>query len=265
VLSDERRQRLVELIAERGFVDMAGLVEQLGVSESTVRRDLAQLDEDGLIKRTHGGAVFISDRFSVLNYAARESTAAGQKRAIGRAAAELINDDEVVLINGGTTTYEVARQLLGRPMRVVTNSLPIANALGAAPEIELTVVGGYLYPRTGVMLGPAARQSLESVHANKAIMGCAGVTSAGYFNANALMVEIEQQMMRCADQVIMVADSSKFGRAALARICELKGMDYVICDDGLDATWQERIRAAGVDLMLAPTSSGAVASGEVSA
>ncbi len=231
---------------------MATLARQLGVSESTVRRDLAQLDEEGLIKRTHGGAVFISDRFSVLNFAARESAATEEKRAIARLAAELIRDDEVVLINGGTTTHEVARQLLGRPMRIVTNSLPIANLFGAAPEIELTVVGGYLYPRTGVTMGPAAKRSLETVHANKAIMGCAGVTSAGYFNANALMVEVEQQMMRCADEVILVADSSKFGRAALAQICELGEMDYVICDDGLDPEWVETMRSAGVQLMLAP-------------
>lgn len=262
MISDERRQRLVEIIAERGFVDLATLARRLDVSESTVRRDLVQLDEEGLIKRTHGGAVFISDRYSVLNFTARQSSAPEQKRAVGRAAAELIGDDEVVLINGGTTTQEVARQLLGRPMRVVTNSLPIANVFSAAPEIELTVVGGYLYPRTGVMMGPAAKRSLESLHANKAVMGCAGVTDEGYFNANALMVEIEQQMMDCADEVIMVADSSKFGRTALARICELGGMDYVISDDGLDVGWQERLRSAGAKVVIAQTTTRPATSAE---
>lgn len=265
VISDERRQRLVELIAERGFVNMAALVERLGVSESTVRRDLAQLDEEGLVKRTHGGAVFISDRFSVLNFAARQASAQAEKRAIGRKVAELIRDDEVILINGGTTTHEVARHLLGRPMRVVTNSLPIANLFSAAPEIELTVVGGYLYPRTGVTMGPVARNSLEAVHANKAVMGCAGVTSEGYFNANALMVEVEQQMMACADEVVMVVDSSKFGRRALARICELGQIDYVICDDALDERWAEAMRAAGVKLVLAPMEPAGKSSAEAKA
>lgn len=264
MITDERRQRLVELIAERGFVSLAVLVEQLGVSESTVRRDLAQLDEDGLVKRTHGGAVFISDRFSVLNFAARELTAPVEKRAIGRIAAELIGDDEVVLINGGTTTHEVARHLLGRPMRIVTNSLPIANLFSTAPEIELTVVGGYMYPRTGVTMGPAAKKALESVHANKVIMGSAGVTAEGYFNANALMVEIEQQMMRCADEIVMVVDSTKFGRADLARICELGEMNHVICDDGLDARWVEVLREAGVNLTLAPTTESAEPTTEAS-
>jgi DeoR family fructose operon transcriptional repressor len=255
MISDERRQRLVDLIAERGFVDLAMLVESLNVSESTIRRDLAQLDEEGLVKRTHGGAVFISDRSSALNFSARESAALAEKRAVGQVAAGLIHDDDVVLINGGTTAYQVARELLGRPMRVVTNSLPIANLFGTAPEVELMVIGGYLYPRTGVMMGPAAREALKSVHANKAIMGCAGITAGGFFNANALMVEIEQYMMRCADEVIIVADRSKFGRAALARICELSEPDYLICDDGLEPQWQEMVRSAGVKLMLAPTAS----------
>lgn len=241
---------------------MATMVGQLGVSESTVRRDLAHLDEEGLVKRTHGGAVFISDRFSVLNFSARQSAAETEKRAIALTAANLMHDDEVILLNGGTTTYEVARQLLGRPMRVATNSLPIASLFGGVPEIELTVVGGYLYPRTGVMMGPAARRALETVHANKAVMGCAGITSAGYFNANALMVEIEQQMMECADEVIVVVDSSKFGRAALAQICELDGVDYLICDDGLEPEWREKIEAAGVKLMLASTASSSKASAE---
>jgi len=246
-------------------VDLSTLVERLSVSESTVRRDLVQLEEDGLIKRTHGGAVFISDRSSALNFAARESTALAEKKAIGQLTAELIHDDEVVLINGGTTAYQVARHLLGRPMRVVTNSLPIASLLGAAPEIELMVVGGYLYPRTGVMMGPAAREALRSVHANKAIMGCAGITAQGFFNANALMVEIEECMMRCADEVIIVADRSKFGRAALARICELSGPDYLICDDGLEPQWQEMVRATGVKLMLAPTESSVTQPAEAKA
>jgi DeoR family transcriptional regulator, fructose operon transcriptional repressor len=265
MISDERRQRLIDLIAERGFIDLATLVDRLNVSESTIRRDLAQLEEDGLIKRTHGGAVFISERQSALNFSARESTALAEKRAIGQATAELIHNEEVVLINGGTTAYQVARHLVGRPMRVVTNSLPIANLLGAAPEVELMVIGGYLYPRTGVMMGPAARDALKSVHANKAIMGCAGITAQGFFNANALMVEIEQVMMQCADEVIIVADRSKFGRAALARICELSAPGCLICDDTLEPSWQNMVRSAGIRLVLAPTAVNATQPAEARA
>ncbi len=249
--ADERRQQLSELLARRGFADLAVLVKELGVSESTVRRDLSQLEEEGVVRRTHGGAVFVSDRFSVLNYAARESAAVDEKQAIGRMAASLIRDGETILLDGGTTTFQVARCLVTRSLQVVTNSLPIANLLGSAAEVELIFVGGYIYPRTGVALGPIAERALASLHGSKAIMGVAGITEDALYNANVLMVESEQRMMGSADQVIVVADRSKFGKRALARLASLDWIDRIITDDGLDPKWQDAIRNAGVELTLA--------------
>ncbi len=252
--ADERRQQLSEFLAQRGFADLSLLVAELGVSESTVRRDLSQLEEEGIARRTHGGAVFVSDRFSVLNYADRESAAAAEKQAIGQAAARLIRDGETILLDGGTTTFQVARNLLMRSLQVVTNSLPIANLLGSASNIELIVIGGYIYPRTGVALGPIAQQALASLHVNKAFMGVAGITEEGLYNANVLMVEAEQQMMRCADEVILVADHSKFGKRALARLGGWDLIDRVVSDDRLDTKWQEVVRSADADLILAGAS-----------
>ena len=103
--ADERRQQLSEVLARRGFADLSQLATELDVSESTVRRDLTQLEDEGLVRRTHGGAVFVSDRFSALNYAARESAAVAEKVAIGRATAALIEDGETILLDGGTTTF----------------------------------------------------------------------------------------------------------------------------------------------------------------
>src|SRR6476620_10421889 len=117
--AEERRQQLSELLAKRGFADLAVLVAELDVSESTVRRDLSALEEEGIVRRTHGGAVFVSDRFSVLNYAAREKTAAAEKQAIGQVAAGLVSDGETVLLDGGTTTFQAARHLMQRSIQVV--------------------------------------------------------------------------------------------------------------------------------------------------
>jgi DeoR family transcriptional regulator, fructose operon transcriptional repressor len=259
--ADERRQQLSEFLARKGFADLGILVAELGVSESTVRRDLSQLEEEGIVRRTHGGAVFVSDRFSVLNYAARESTAVAEKAAIGQAVAGLIRDGETVLLDGGTTTFQVARNLLSRSLQVVTNSLPIANLLSSAVNIELIFVGGYIYPRTGVALGPIAQQALKSLHVTKAIMGIAGITEDGLYNANVLMVEAEQQMMQCAEEVIIVADRSKFGRRALARLSGWDAINRVITDDGLEQRWQEVVRAAGAELILAGSREPAIRGG----
>jgi len=143
----------------------------------------------------------------------------------------------------------------------VTNSLPIANVLSCAGNIELTFVGGYIYPRTGVALGPIVVQTLAPLHVNKAIISTAGITEEGLFNANMLMVESEQRMMASADEVIVVADSSKFGRKALARICGWDQVDRVVTDDRLAPEWQERLRGAGAEVILAPAAEVAVGGG----
>lgn len=249
--ADERRQRLSEFLAQRGFVELPQLTEELGVSESTVRRDLTQLETEGLVRRTHGGAVFVSDRFSVLSFAARESSAAGEKAAIGRTAAELVEDNETVLIDGGTTTFQMAKCLAGRPLQIVTNSLPIANLLGSRAEVELLFVGGYIYPRSGVALGPMATEMLAKVHVSKAFMGAAGIAEDGLYNANMLMAEADQQMMKCADEVIVVADHTKFGKRALARLAPWSDVDRLVSDEGLDDHWRAAVEAQGVPLILA--------------
>lgn len=259
--AEERRQQLSELLARRGFADLSVLVSELGVSESTVRRDLSALEEEGVARRTHGGAVFISDRFSALNYSAREETAAAEKIAIGQAAAALVRDTETILLDGGTTTFQLARHLTQRSIQVVTNSLPIANLLGSSMNIELIFIGGYIYPRTGVALGPLAQQALASIHVSKAFMGAAGIVEDGVYNANVLMVEVEQQMIRGAEQVIVLADRGKFGRRALAKLCGWDSIDRVISDDSLDQKWQRVVRSTGAELTLAVSSQASAVNG----
>jgi DeoR/GlpR family transcriptional regulator of sugar metabolism len=144
---------------------------------------------------------------------------------------------------------------LNRSLQVVTNSLPIAHLLSGAPHIELVFVGGLIFPRTAVALGPLALQALGSLHVNKAFMGVAGIDEVSLYNANLLLVESELQMMRCADEVIILADRSKFGRRGIARLSGWEPIDRVVTDDGLDAKWQEVVRAAGAELVLAEAKS----------
>lgn len=251
--ADERRQHVIEFLATRGFVDLATLTQELAVSESTVRRDLTQLETEGLVRRTHGGAVFVSDRFSVLGFAARESTAAVEKAAIGRTAAELVGDDETILLDAGTTTFQIARALAGRPLRVVTNSLPIANLLASDAKVELIFVGGFIYPRTGAAFGTLANEMLTKIHVNKVFMGCAGITEDAFYNANALMVETQERMIESADEVIILADHTKFGKRALARMMSLDDIDRLVTDDGLDPQWRQKLADRGVNLVVAAT------------
>lgn len=249
--ADERRHSLVELVSRRGFASLAELAAELRASESTIRRDLESLDRAGVLRRTHGGAMLASDAVSIPGFEDRSRASAAEKRVIGRRAAELVSDGETVLLDGGTTTFEVARHLLGRSVQVVTNSLPVAHLLAGDRRVDLTIVGGYVYPRTGVAVGPLAAQFLANVHARRLIMSVAGVTERGFFNSNTLLVETQLQMMQVAGEVVVVADHTKFGQQSLAFLCELGRVQKLVSDAGLGEEHRRMLGEAGVEVVVA--------------
>lgn len=251
VLVEERRQHVLDLITRRGFVSLSELARTLGVSESTLRRDLGFWQERGLVKRIHGGAMFTGDGSSLPALEDRASRQLDEKRAIATAAVERIRDGDAILLDGGTTTLEVARLLVGRPLQVVTNSLPIAQVLSSSRETDLVVLGGYVYPKTGVALGPMLIRALEDVHVQQLLMSVSGITTKGLFNSNMLLVEAERRMMRCADEVTVLADHTKFGRQALAHLCELEAIDTMITDAATTSEHRRMIDDAGVRLIVA--------------
>jgi DeoR/GlpR family transcriptional regulator of sugar metabolism len=173
-----------------------------------------------------------------------------EKQRIARVVAEEIQPGDAILLDGGTTTLEVARCLVGKRLQVVTNSLPIANLLVNQPEIELIFIGGYLYPRTGVALGPLASAVLSELHVARVILSPGGITEKGLFNSNTLLVDCERQMLAAAAEVWAVADSSKFGHAALAHLCPLSAVTRMFVDHGMQSRWQDVVRSAGVELTI---------------
>ncbi len=238
---------MVELLSVRGFVALCELVEQLAVSESTVRRDLEVLEEQGVLRRTHGGAVYVKDSFGQrLAFADREMSAAAEKEAVAAKLAELIPDGQTIILNGGTTCCQVARALRGRRISVVTNSVPIASVLSTDLATEVTLVGGYVYPRTGVALGDMAEAQISQLHATQLIFSCAALAEEGVFNSNQMMVDVERKMMRVADQLILAVDHTKFGKRAVVKLCDLDELDIIITDDGVDEAsrrWLEGLEA----------------------
>src|SRR4051794_6293706 len=174
-----------------------------------------------------------------------------EKRSIAEAVAARIRDGDAVLLDGGTTTLEVAHLLVGRPLQIVTNSLPIANLFSSSRETDLVMLGGYIFPRTGVALGPLTVRMMEDVHVQQTILSVGGITAKGLFNSNLLLVETERQMMRCADEVVVVADHTKFGRPALAFLCEWPEIDTLIVDRALTRPQRELLGGADVKLIVA--------------
>ncbi len=247
----ERRTRLLDMIRVRGFVSIEEITKEMGVSESTARRDLDALEDQGTARRTHGGVVYAGGIPRIAEFGERQPDHWPAKRAIAVRAAESIADGETVLLDGGTTTYEVARLLVGRSLQVVTNSLPVANLFASESRTDLVLLGGYVSPRTGVCLGPYANELLGRLHVTTTVLSAAGITAEGLFNAHLLLAETEQAMLKAAGRVMVVADSSKFGRKSLTLVAPLDAINLVVSDDALSPAWRNQITSAGPELRIA--------------
>ena len=251
MLVEERRSRLLEVVRSRGFASLIDLRDQLQVSESTIRRDLDFLEESGVARRTHGGVFYTGPSPKLSHFDQRQGMNWEKKRQIAIAASRLIEENETVLLDGGSTAYELAQQLVGRPLQVVTNSLPVANLFTSAEQADLVFVGGIIHSRTGVSLGPYANQMLGSLHVRRAIVSVAGLNERGCYNSNLLLVETERAMMAAAEEVIVVADSGKFGHTSLAWMCDLNEIDVLVTDDEVSDSWKKTFEAAEIRLVIA--------------
>jgi DeoR family transcriptional regulator, fructose operon transcriptional repressor len=245
-----RQLRIRELLEDREFVDLETLCRELGASESSVRRDLVQLEKTGVVKRVHGGALAVQPRGHLLDYSWHRDRQADEKRRIGERAASLLDDDQTVILDGGSTVAAVAERLVERSLRVITNSIPIVRILKDSRNIDLTLTGGYVFPRLEIVLGPLCEHMLASVAADVLVMGTGGVTRDGFSNNNTLLVGSERKMIEVSRKVIIVTDSSKFGRAAMTPLAPLDVADVLVSDTSLSRDDRDMLEAAGIEVVL---------------
>ena len=259
MLIPERQSRLQSLIAQKGMSDLDSLVRELGVSSSTIRRDLADLESRGVVRRTHGGVMWAGDEQKETGkpYAFEQRLAyqIEGKRRIARAAKALVQPGETILLDGGTTTFYLAQELLGTSLQLVTNSLPIASLYQNDDHAELVLVGGVVYPRYGVLLGPTAENMLRTIHTKTLFLSPAGVHRGQLYNQNMLLVQAEQKMMEQSQRTVILADTSKFGRQALVKLCDLSAVDVIVTDAQPPQAMVDDIEAAGCQLIVADATS----------
>jgi DeoR family fructose operon transcriptional repressor len=246
-----RQLRIRGLLESQEFIDLETICREVGASESSVRRDLTVLEQEGVLKRVYGGALAMQARDHQLDFAWQSTRNADEKKRIAALAATLVEDGQTVILDGGTTVAAVARELTNRSLHVVTNSLPIAEVFNEARRIDVTLTGGYLYPRLRAMLGPLCEQMLSGVSADVLVMGIGGISEAGFSNSNTLVVGPERKMIDAAKRVIVVADHTKFGRGSVTPLAPLGVVDVVISDSGLAMEYQELLRSQDVQVLLA--------------
>ena len=241
----------MEHLSANGSVGDGELADELGVSAATVRRDLEMLQEQRLLARTHGGAVAHSVLFELpLRY--RSARRQAEKARIAAAAAERVPDGLAIGMTGGTTTTEAARALSDRRrLTVVTNSLNIAAELAVRPNLKLVVTGGVARPESYELVGPLAEASLSALYLDVVFVGVDGIeVSAGLTTHHEVEAHTNRALIGRARQVIVLADSSKIGEVAFARICDLSAVDEVITDTGADAGAVSALRDAGAVVTL---------------
>ena len=250
--AEERQKRIENYLKQVEFASLEELAKQVDASVSTVRRDLTLMETTGVLKRTHGGARLgepsSSDEFI---FTARETHQLTEKEAIGKACAELIQPNQSVIIDAGTTTYHVARYLENKTPHIITNSLPVANLFAGANRLEVVVSGGVIYPRLGVLVGPLAVEAFTKMHADVAIMSSGGIVLEGVSNSHGLLIDIQRAMINAAQRVIFCFDHTKFGRQSVLPLCGLDCIDTIVTDSNAPMELVEQFREKGIEVVVA--------------
>lgn len=243
---------IAEYVRVHGGASVLELADVFVVSSDTVRRDLDRLDEQGLVTRTHGGAVALATPAADLgSIAERGSRQLSAKRAIGVAAARLIHDGDTVLINGGSTTVAVARALAARNVAVVTCSPAVAHEAGEGADRGVFLIGGRWHPAFGVVVGPVTLPGASRLRADLLIMGAAGISADGLTIANIEEAEMLSGMLDAAARVVLVADSTKFDRVAFARLAGLDRLDVLVTERAPAGELADALAELGVEVVVA--------------
>jgi DeoR family fructose operon transcriptional repressor len=249
--AEERQKRIEEYLLKTEFASLDELSEQVDASVSTVRRDLTILESKGALRRTHGGARLENPKSDEFTFSTRDTHQLQEKEAIGRACAALIEPNQTVIIDAGTTTFHAAAFLESKSPHVITNSLPVANLFSGASHLEVVVSGGVIYPRLGVLVGPIAVECFSKIRADVAIMSAGGVSLEGISNSHGLLIEIQRAMIKAAGKVIFCLDHSKFGRQSLSKLCDLEEIDAIITDKLAPTDLVKALRKKNVEVLIA--------------
>ncbi|WP_346857825.1 DeoR/GlpR family DNA-binding transcription regulator [uncultured Draconibacterium sp.] len=253
MLANQRRDKILELLKEDGSAKVIKLAKIFKVSEVTIRQDLEKLEKDGFIKREHGGAFLKNVEDSVKSFIPLNKDNLDKKQIIGKVAADLIETGEIIILDSGSTTTEIAKNLIGRKgITVITNALNIALMLGAESGIEVIVTGGEFKPPTLSLTGQKAATFFEDIHVDKLFLATAGISlRSGLTYPSISDIVVKKAMIDAADTTYLVADSSKIGKNAFASLGALSLIDFIITDEAIDKNRLQLFRDHEIEILIA--------------
>jgi len=248
-----RRTVILEKLETDNQVNVSQLSEAFGVSEVTVRNDLAQLELKNLLIRARGGAIKISRVGMDHHLSEKNKINIKEKRKIGKAAAQLVSNGDTIIIDSGSTTAELAQNLENiTNLNVITNALNIASQLSSQKNINVIVPGGFLRPESLSLVGAPAENTFQNYYCDKLFLGVDGLDiEHGLSTPNIEEAHLNQKMVNISKQVILLADSSKFSKRSLAFICPINKVDILVTDSGITKEFKKQLENIGITVIIA--------------
>ena len=249
-----RRNQILQKLDKDGEVFVDALSKEFKVSEVTIRNDLDQLEQKRLLIRARGGAMKLIGRVGVdYEISEKDKIHFEEKKKIGKLAASLISDSEIILVDSGTTTAEMVKHIDHiNDLTVITNALNIAVLLMNKPNINLIIPGGFMRKNSQSLVGPMAEKSLKQFNVDKAFLGVDGIdTKHGLYTPNIEEAHINEKMIEISNEVILLTDSSKFGKKSFAFICEIGKIDKMVTDTNILMEDKKRLEDNGVEVITA--------------
>ncbi|RKD32078.1 DeoR/GlpR family DNA-binding transcription regulator [Thermohalobacter berrensis] len=251
MFAEERKIKILDRLDKQGKVRVKELSKLYNVSEATIRRDLQELEERGMIKRTHGGAVLTEHTKFEPTFLEKEDKFHEEKEAIGKLAASLIEDGDTIAIDSGTTTLEIAKNIKAKNLTIVTNSLDIAYEIGKRSDIEVVITGGMMRWKTRAMVGPIADNTIKNLRVDKVFLGTNGICiKKGITTPNLIEAQTKRALLKIASQAIVVCDHTKFNQVSFAKIADINEVDIIITDNKLPSKLLDKYKEQDIEIMI---------------
>ena len=257
----ERHRMILSAVQGRSVATVQEFAELTGASEATIRRDISTLSGLRKLRKVRGGAEALSapvpGAVAGESFAGAQGRNAAEKRAIAREAAKLCEDGDATIINGGTTTFQMVHHLTGLRLQVLTNSFPIADHLLKHSNCAVLLPAGAVYREQGLILSPFEADGIAHFRARRMFMGAQGISAVGIAEADPLVIQSEQRLMKQADELVVLVDSTKFASRSSLVIAPLERAQILITDEGISDAAAQMVEAAGPRLVVARLDRGA--------
>lgn len=250
MFAEERQENIAEILKNKSSIKVNELASIFNVSESTIRRDLQEMEERGLLTRTHGGAVGVKKTNFEPSFKEKEVKELNQKSMIGKTAAAMIEDGDTIILDSGTTTLEIAKNIKAKNLTVITNSIDIAAVLSKEENIEIIVTGGTLRLTTRAMVGHIAENVLKNFRVDKAFIGANGISiEEGITTPNYTEAQVKKSMLNVANKVIVASDSTKFNQVSFSVICPIRAVTSIVTSNDLEENVIKEYEDVGVEII----------------